>query len=72
MDNKEAQGSSSTLNVESIMSAMLVERQKLAQGVSSARTNLIAQARSLIAGLETPMEHILHVIWANVRLESLP
>ena len=54
------------------MNVMMVEREQFVQGIPGARTNLIAQARSLIDALETPMEHLLTVIWANVRIKPLP
>ena len=56
-------------DADSILKAIMVEGQKLAQKDSSARTNLIAQARSLIAALETPMEYLLQITWANVSLK---
>lgn len=71
MDNKEAYGSSSSEDASSILNAMTSEGQKLAQKDPVARTKLISQARSLIAALETPMECVLQIIWANVRLTSL-
>ena len=72
MENKKTHSSGPMENAESILDAMMAERQKFSQKDSDARTNLISQARSLIAALETPMEYILQIIWANVRLQPLP
>ncbi|CAD6594481.1 MAG: hypothetical protein ASARMPREDX12_009039 [Alectoria sarmentosa] len=65
MENKKTHSSGPMENAESILDAMMAERQKFSQKDSDARTNLISQARSLIAALETPMEYILQIIWAN-------
>ncbi len=71
MENHEAHSSGPSEDADSILDAMMAERKKFAEKVPGARANLISQARSLIATLETPMEHILQIIWANVRLNPL-
>ena len=67
MDDKETLDSISRRDADSILQALMVEQQKFAQKDPNARTNLISQARSLITALETPMEYVLQIIWANVR-----
>ena len=71
MEHGEGHLSCSSQDLDTIMTAMTIERQKLVQGRPGARENMISQARSLVAALETPMEHILEVIWANVSLVPL-
>ena len=71
MENHEAHTSGPSEDADSILDAMMAERQKFAKKDPDARANLISQARSLIAALETPMEYILQIIWANVRLNPL-
>lgn len=57
-------------DVEPIFDALISERHKLTKDDLHARTNIISQARALIAALETPMESVLQIILAEVGKNS--
>lgn len=57
-------------DVEPIFDALISERQNLTKDDVHARTNIISQARALIAALETPMEWVLQIILAEVGINS--
>lgn len=65
METKGANASSFWESADSILNAMVTERQRFEKKEPCARTNLISQARALIAHLETPMERILQIIRAE-------
>ncbi|KAI9695980.1 MAG: hypothetical protein M1820_008321 [Bogoriella megaspora] len=52
-------------SVEGLLSALSAEGQKLAINEPGSREKTIMQARRLIATLETPMEALLQIIWAE-------
>ena len=53
-------------DVQSLLDEIYTHGQDLLRGQEVARTSLIAKARSLIAALETPMETITWIAWAEV------
>ncbi|KAL9633076.1 MAG: hypothetical protein Q9164_004918, partial [Protoblastenia rupestris] len=53
-------------DVQGLLSEIDANGQALCRGRDAARTTLIAKARSLIAALETPVETITWIAWAEV------
>ncbi|KAL8832104.1 MAG: hypothetical protein Q9191_000461 [Dirinaria sp. TL-2023a] len=65
MDATESSVSGPWKDADSVLNAMMIEKRNFGQNDPDARTNLISQARALIAHLETPMEHVLQIVWAD-------
>ena len=57
-------------NVGAVLKEIASKGEAFSQKEPGARESLIASARSLIAALETPMETVLWMIWAEVRNHS--
>lgn len=62
METKETSASGLWEDADSVLNAIMVERQRFGQEDPRARTNLISQARALIAHSETSMGHIFRII----------
>lgn len=53
--------------VDELIEVLLSERKRLAQNEPDARENLISTARELVSNLETPLEAMGWINWAEVR-----
>ena len=66
MDDSDCFSTSWHADVQSLLHDIGSEGQRLLSGGHAARSNLITKARSLIATLETPVETVTWIAWAEV------
>ena len=58
--------SSPPSDIQAILNDLVVKGKALSQGDSSVRKTMLADARSLMFALETPIEAVLRIAWAYV------